>query len=242
MRLELTPDMSVMSGAVGAWFRQLEQRVENAAVLASDEGAKVLVDTIRADMKAAGLGTLGQAITYTSDRKRGNLRRFAGGGFSASGFVYVRTRNERTIGALISYTQGAHIRPRKGRWLWFPTDEIQRYVGIPGGKGKQRLTPALWSQRGLDKRIGPLVLMRSINGNPMLIVKNVGVDLSGRKRSARSLTKRGLPRKGQMAREMIVAFIGIPFTSRQARIDVRARYREEMSRLPARLRDALGKV
>ncbi len=234
-------DASRFDAAFSEYYRFAEQRAERAALIATDRGRTIALNRLRGDMQAAGLGGLGRAISSTSDLSRGQpVHRLPNGGFSASGGLFIRTRSERTVGAIEAYTKGAAIRPRKGRWLWFPTENIQRFVGSRANR--QRLTPALWEKSGLDRRVGPLTLIRSVNGYPLLVVKNVGVAMSGQKRSARSLTKSGRARKGQVAREMVVAFIGIPFTSRQARVDVTAIMREVQQQLPQMFLDALGRI
>lgn len=241
MALSARIDASRFDAAFSNWYRFAEQRIERAGLIATDQGTTKLKNTIRSQMSGAGLGKLGQAIGSVSDKQKGGVRkRYAGGGFSVGGLVYVRTRSERTVGALTAYTAGAAIRPKRARWLWIPTDEIQRFAG--SGKARRRLTPALWRSSGLDARIGPLVTIRSVNGYPLLVVKNVGVSLAGKKRSARSLTKSGRPRKGQVAKQFVVAFIGIPFTARAARVDVRALHAQVIAELPALMRQALGRI
>lgn len=240
MGLNADIDTSALDSAFSAWFRFANERIERAALVATDRGTTKLKSTIRDRMRSAGLGNLGNAIDSRSDLKKGGIqRRYPNGGFSASGILFVRSRSERTVGALTAYTRGAQIRPRRGRWLWFPTDEIQRLVGK--GSAKRRVTPALWEKGGLASRVGPLTFIRSVNGYPLLVLKNVGVSLAGKKRSARSLTKSGRPRKGQVAKQFVVAFVGIPFTSRQARVDVRALHQQVMAELPALMRQALGR-
>lgn len=243
MGISARVDPSRFDAAFSDWYRFSVQRLERAALIATDRGTTKLKTTIRNQMRSAGLGNLGNAIGSTSDLKKGGIqKRYAGGGFSASGIVYVRSRSERTIGALTAYTQGANIRPKRGRWLWIPTDDIRRRAGSNRKGEGQRLTPDLWRKRGLDQKVGPLTFIRSVNGYPLLVLKNVGVSLAGKKRSARSLTKSGRARKGQVAKQFVVAFIGIPFTSRQARIDVRALHAQIMAELPALMRQALGRI
>lgn len=223
------------------YYRRAEQRFERAALIATDRGAREAKEDIRGAFRASGLGRLGNAIGHTSDLAKGRgVHRFAGGGWRASGVLFVRSQSERTLGAIESYTQGATIRPRKGRWLWFPSDDIQRLVGK--GKQRQRLTPALWSKSGLDTRIGPLVMIRSVNGYPLLVVQNVGVSAAGKKRSARSLTKSGRARKGQVAKQFVVAFIGIPYTARQQRVDVKNILRVTQGQLINYYQQALGRI
>lgn len=173
---------------------------------------------IRDRMAGAGLGRLGNAIDANADE---NVARLPGGGFSASARFFIRSQSERTLGAIEAYTEGADILPVRSRWLWVPTDNARRLAGsnFKGGKG-QRMTPALWRERGYDKKVGPLIQIKSVNGYPLLAVQNVGVDLSGRKPSARPLTKKGMPRKGQIARELVVMFVGIPRTARAARVNI----------------------
>jgi hypothetical protein len=237
MRISARLQPGDLEGPFAEWRRFSEQRLENAALIATNRARIVALRSIRAEMAGASLGRLGQAISSTSDMERGHgVHRYANGGFSASGTVFIRSRSERSIGAIEAYTEGADIRPVRSRWLWIPTDNIPRVTK------KYRLTPALWKQNGLDRRIGPLVRVKAKNGNPLLIVENVGVDLSGRSRSAKSLSKRGLPRKGQVAKDFIVAFIGIPSTSRAARVDIAAIARSATADLPALFYEALGRI
>lgn len=236
MRISARLNPADFKGPFAEWRRFAEQRMERAALIAVDKAALSAKNLVRDEMKNAGLGRLGNAVTATSDLQRGSVHRRAGGGFSASGMVYVRSKSERTLGAIEAYTQGADIKPVKGRWLWIPTDYIQRT------SKRFRLTPALWNQNGLDRKIGPLVMIKSVNGNPLLVVKDVGVDVSGKKRSARGLLKSGLPRKGQVQRELIVAFVGIPRTSRAARVDVNAIMESVARELPDLFYQALGRI
>ncbi len=194
------------------------QRIERAAMVGTDKAAKGALGQIRLEMRGRQLGGLGNALGMFSDLKKGHVFRRGAEAFSASAGIYLRSRSERTIGAIISYTEGATITARNGRWLWIATDDVQRLVG--SGSERRRLTPALWKSRGLDSKIGPLVPIRGINGFPLLVVKNVGVSLAGKKRSVKGLKKNGQPRKGQFARELVVAFYAIPRTSREKRVDL----------------------
>lgn len=208
---------------IGAYARHLaviDRRVEFAALKASDAAAKRGKTAIRTEMQAAKLGRLGNAIDANSDLSKGRGVHRSGGGFSASGAIFIRSKSQRTLGAIEAYTSPGltAIAPVKGRWLWIPTDEIQRVAG--SGKNRARLTPGNWEKLGLDRKIGPLVVVKSINGRPLLVVKNVGIGALGQSRSAKSLTKRGQPRRGQIEKAFVVAFIAIPRTARAARIDI----------------------
>lgn len=109
-------------------------------------------------MASAGLGRLGAVVDSGSDLQKRGAVRASGIGFSASGWVFVRSKSPRTRGAIEAYTEGAEITPRAGRWLWIPTDDI------PARAGGKKITPANWEKSGLDKKIGPLVTIKSANG------------------------------------------------------------------------------
>lgn len=214
--------------AFDQYYRQSEQQMEMAALRATDRGRSIALRTIRQQMQAAGLGRLGNAIGSTSDLARGlSAHRLPGGGFSASGTLFIRSRSPRTLGTLEAYTQGAEIRPVRSRWLWIPTDEIPRVTN------RQRMTPELYRRNGFEQKIGPLVEIPNVNGNPLLVVRNIGVSEAGRPRSAKSLTKSGRARKGQRLKEFVVAFVGIPRTARAARVNINAILRGVQAQLPA---------
>jgi hypothetical protein len=241
MTFDFRFDSSRASAILDTWFRENDARLERAFLTGTARGARRLVENLRGEMAGAGLGRLGQAVGDRSDKQRGGIqRRYGNGGFSASAQVYVRSGSARSRGALVSYLRGADIRPVRGRWLWIPTDDIRRIAGV--GSDKRRVEPGNWKQFGLDQKIGPLTLIKGPNGNPLLIVKNVGVSAAGKARSAKALTKRGLPRKGQVAREIVVAFVAIPRTARAARVDIDALYAATMNALPGLIAEAYGKV
>lgn len=212
-----------------------QQRIEGSASRAVHREGRRAVSDIRAAMQSARLGRLGLAIGSTSDLDKGRVHRRGRSSFSVSSAVHLRTRSERTIGAIESYTAGAEISPRRGRWLWFSTDEIPRITG------KFRMTPELYRKNGFEQKIGPLVFVKSVNGSPLLVVKTASVSEAGRPRSAKSRTKTGRLRKGQRAKDFIVAFVGIPRTARAARINVRAIMEAAVSRLPQTFNEEMRK-
>jgi len=204
-------------GIVSEYRRFAIQSLERAGVRTVGVIARRGKSAIRERMASASLGRLGNAVDARGEAR---VFRYGDEGFSVSAQFFIRSRSERTLGALAAYTEGAEITPRRGRWLWVPTDNIRRLAGSNRKGQGFRLTPALWRANGFDQKIGPLVLIKSVNGYPLLVVRNVGVDLSGRKRSARSLKLNGEARKHQIRKEMIVAFIGIPRTTRAARVNL----------------------
>lgn len=221
------------AGPYRAFGKAIDRRLELAALEATDKAAKVAVRSIREAMAGAGLGRLGNGLGAASDLSSGRgIHRREAGDWSASGVVFVRSRSERTRGAIESYTSGADITPKRGRWLWIATPDLQR---VAGGKGKrQRVTPGNWDSLGLERRIGPLVMLKSVNGYPLLAVKGAGVSLTGAAGSARSLKKNGQARRGQIKRDLLICFVAIPRTSRAARVDVNsilARVQADLPRL-----------
>lgn len=225
-------------GRMARWQMVVERRLEAAALLATDRAATIAKTQLRGAMQGAGLGRLGYAIGSTSDLQKGGRIHRTANGFSVSGAIFVRSRSERTQGAIEAYTRGAAILPRKSRWLWIPTDQIPRIAS-----NRERLTPALWKSSGLDSKIGPLVMVRRPNGFPLLVVKGVSVALSGKKRGAKAFRQNGMARRGQSADAVsIVAFIGIPNTSRAARVNVSQILREVQAQLPALFNKSAGVV
>lgn len=221
------------------YYRNAIQRLETAALIATDRGATQGKTRIREAMQGAGLGRLGGAIDATSDLKRGaGVHRRGASGFSASGTVFIRSKSERTRGAIEAYTEGAEIMPKRGRWLWIPTDAVARLVG--SRSNRRRMTPAEYVKAGNEAKIGPLVLLRSVNGYPLLAVENVGVSETGQKPRVRGLTKSGRPRKGDRLKRLAVLFVGIPYTSRAARVDAAAILRQVRAELPMLAQQALG--
>jgi hypothetical protein len=203
----------------------------------SDRAALRAKDKIRQAMGTAGLGKLALAITNTSDKKKGGTISVRGETRRASGIVYIRTKSPRTVGAIISYTEGAEITPKQSRWLWFPTDAAQRIVGF--GKERTRLTPKVWRERGYEQKIGPLIQIKSINGRPLLAVRNVGVSgVGGGQVRDSGFTKTGKLKKGRRLRELVVMFVGIPRTAREARIDPAALAQQAVAEVTAELRGA----
>lgn len=232
----LSARVDIANRAMGAYRQALalpKLRIEAATLIASDRAAYEGQQRIRNAMRAAGLGRLGNALGQTSDlQKTGRVHRRANG-FSASGIVYARSRSERTLGTLQSYTKGTQIRPVRGRWLWIATKDIPRV------SNRERMTPELWKKNGWDAKIGPLEMIMGINGRPLLVVKNVGTSIAGKSRSARRLNKNGRPAKNQRLRSFLVAFVAIPFTARSARVDVDAIMASVRRELPRIYTDAL---
>lgn len=243
--------MGVLRGEVripvASFMAQFEratvQRLERAALVATDRMARDVLKQARGEMQAAGLGTLGQALGAGSDlQKNGRVHRIGSSGFSASGWVYVRSGSERSRGALDVYIgEGAkQILPVRSRYLWIATDEIARLAGK--GRDRRRMTPTTYRSTGMEQRLGPLVRITGGDGTPLLIVRNVGTNAAGRPRSARSLKRNGSPRKGDVARQFIVAFVGIPRTSRAARVNINEIAKSVNARASEYFAQALGRI
>jgi hypothetical protein len=217
--------------AFDGFRRDTESRLKAAALNATFKRAEAAKNEVREKMAAAKLGRLGFAIGSGGDAEKNGAVRPMGNGWSASGWLFVRSQSPRTKGAIEAYTEGAEISPRKGRYLWIASDDLPRLVGR--GADRERMTPAVYNQRGYAEKIGPLRFVRGRGGTAFLIVRSTTVSASGKPRSARAPKRNGQPRRGQAAAENVIAFIGIPRTSRAARVDVR----EIVRRHQALLRD-----
>ncbi len=203
------------SSAMERFARSIRERIEQSALVATDEAASLATSRIRTAMAGAGLGRLGLAIGSTSDLKLGKGVHRTPSGFSASGVVHVRGRNERTLGAIESYTVGASIVPRNGGWLWIASQDLQKRVG------RKKMTPAGYNASGLPQKIGPLVSIPGRHaGERLLIVRDVTTRLMG-KASPLRLPRNGRVRPGRELQASFVAFVGIKSTSRQARVNPR---------------------
>lgn len=226
-----------MEAAFSDWYRFAEQRFERAAMIAVDTGRRKAIASIREAGQGAGLGRLFNGLGSSSDLSTGRgPKRYENDAFSASGVIFIRSGSERTRGAIEAYTSGANIAPVRSRYLWIASNDLPRVTK------RFRMTPELYIKGGFEKRIGKLVFTRSADGTALLIVRNVGVSTAGLARSAKSLRRNGMPRKGQTAKETIVAFIGIPRTSRAARVDVAAIVRSVQAELPNLFYQALGRI
>lgn len=205
---------------------QMRDLAEQLALDVSDRAARRALRGIREDMAGARLGRLGQAITMTSDKVKGRGVYRQGGISRASGVIYIRSRSPRTVGAIISYTEGAAISAKNpSGYTWYPLEAAQRIIGK--GADRKRLEPRFWRSSGLEAKLGPLIRIRGADGNPLLVVRNVGVSgVAGGSKRPRSLTRSGRPRKGDVLAEIVPIFKGIRATSRAARVFPQRRARE----------------
>ena len=223
-------------GQFAAFERECKAAIERAALRATARAARQATGEIRDGMRGAGLGRLSNAIGSGSDLTKNGHAQRRGQGLSASGWVHVRGRSARTVGAIEAYTEGANITPAKGKWLAIPTSEI------PKRAGRQKMTPKLYDETGLNERIGPLRFVRGrAGGEALLIVQDVTVDRFGRAGKARRLPKRGALGPSRERRDFIVAFVLIKTTTRSARVNPLAIIAANAARLPDIMADELGK-
>jgi hypothetical protein len=210
-------------GQFAEFRRQCIQRLERASLVATDRAAREALPQIRGP-----LGRLGNALGYGSDLKKGRgVKHTAGGGYKASGWIYLRSRSERAVGAIEAYTEGADIRPVRAKWLWIATDEIPRRAG------RFKMTPQRYRANGFENRIGPLVQIPGRHrGEALLIVRNVTVDRFGRRGKAKRLPKRGAIGGSREKKDFIVAFVGIRNTLRSPKVNPRNILSIEQARIP----------
>lgn len=224
-----------VSGFMERYRRFCIQRLEQVALEAADATGRETLREIRSEMKAAGLGGLSNAVTMGSDLKSGNgVKRRGREAFSASAWIYVRGKSERTIGAIEAYTVGAEIRPVNTQWLWIATDAIPKRVG------RFKMTPARYNRSGYAQSIGPLEMVPGRSpGEALLVVKNVTMRTAGGG-NARRVPARGRIGAGREARDIVVAFVGIKRTARASRVDVPQIIRRNVARMPNRISARMG--
>lgn len=229
-RFEIPPGGFVTLGG------ELRRLAEQLALEVSDKAATNALRNIRADMAGARLGRLGQAITMTSDKRKGGRLYRQGGMVRASGVIYIRSKSPRTVGAIISYTEGARMAAKNpSGYMWYPLESAQRIIGK--GAERKRLEPRFWASSGLEAKLGPLFRIRGTDGNPLLVVRNVGVSaVAGGSKRPRSLTKSGRPRKGDVLATIVPIFKGIRATSRAARVNPQRRAAEAVAQAASELR------
>lgn len=211
------------AGLVERFQRESIQRAERAMLVATDTASRSALRDIRQN---GSMKRLSNAIGHFSDLKKGKVFRFGNAGFSASGGLAIKTRNERTVGAIISFTEGAEILPVRGQWLWIATPELKiKRVG------RKKITPALYRSGGFEQRLGPLIQVPGRNaGEALLIIRNVQVSLAGNRRPIRG-ARSGIARAGREQKQFIVAFVGIRRTSRTRQVDVNAIMRANADRV-----------
>ena len=224
--------VTIKDAGVLAAARAFRLRMEQAMMAATDRASREALTDIRGRLP----GRIKNALGQFSDKKKGQVFR-RGNLSAASGGIAIRSKSERTVGAIISMTEGADIAPKKSRWLWIATDQIQRIAGK--GKGRRRVTPAVYIAMGLDQKIGPLIPIRRPGRPPILVVQSVSVQ-ENRPRSARSLLKSGRPGRGR-TEASIIAFYAIPHTRRDQLADVPAIMRAHAARVNAYTADELRK-
>jgi hypothetical protein len=228
---------SNVTGFVAQFKRHSIQRLEQAALRATDRVARDSQREIRAAMTAARLGRLGNAVGAGSDLQKGNgVHRRGADAFSATGWIYTRGRSERTRGAIEAYTEGAEISPRRAQWLWIPNVPT-----IPSRAGRTKMTPALYNAKGFDQRIGPLVFIRGKNpGEALLIARNVTINRLGLGK-ARRLPKRGAIGSTRQRVDYVIAFIGIKRTTRMQRVNPQTIIARNAARLGQLVKDFISK-
>lgn len=182
-----------------------------AAHYAADGAIQIAKRDTRAKIRSVGLAGLANAVDATSSLAKRRTNGSAWGAIFARGGI-----NSRANQALMSYTEGALIRPTGGRkWLAYATAAAGRLTRVPlpriGGRsfGNVRNNPSL-SSRGLN-----LQFVRFSANRAALVLKNASVSRkTGRAKSAGARIGRGADR-----RDFVVMFWLIRFTARAARFD-----------------------
>lgn len=225
-----TPDVKrEVARARGIYAREIRR----AAIDATDRASREGVIELRAKMRSAGLGRLGNAVGQTS------LKRKSGSSSDTPyGVWFARGGDEsQGGGTLEAYSRGTKIRPKSGNgWLWIPTRAVQRIIGR--GRQRRRLTPALWIGSSLEQSVGKLEFRPISSNRAVLVIKRVS--LSPKTGRAKALgpgrTRTRIPVKE------VIAFVGIRFTSRIQRFDKDAVAAGYSRRVPTYMTELLSRV
>lgn len=211
-RIEIPP------GGIESLGGELRRLAEQLALEVSDKAARKALRGIRQDMAGARLGRLGQAIGMTSDKEKGRGVYRQGDIARASGGIYIRSKSPRTVGAIISYTEGAQIAAKNpSGYLWYPLEAAQRLIGK--GADRKRLEPRFWKSSGMEAKLGPLIRIRGADGAPLLVVRNAAIgQVAGGRSRVKPRLKSGRAPKGTVLAEIVPIFKGIRSTSRAARV------------------------
>lgn len=211
-RIELPP------GGFVTLDGDLKRLADNLMLDVSDRAARTALRNIRADMAGARLGRLGNAVAMTSDKAKGRGVYRRGGVNRASGVIYIRSKSPRTVGAIISYTEGAQMAAKNpSGFMWYPLESAQRIIGK--GANRKRLEPKFWKSSGLEAKLGPLFRIRGADGNPLLVVRNVAVgQVAGGRSKVKPRLKSGRAPKGSVLADIVPIFKGIKTTARAARV------------------------
>lgn len=192
----------------------LEQKARRSVTRAVHSSTRALQLKIRADVHAMFPGSRkpGNAIRSVTYPEAGRLsRRPAGIVFSAFG----RREAGVFIDYLVPYLTGAHLKPRRGRYLAIPTANVPRRRGFKGGG--QPMSP-----QEVEQAFGrPLRLVRTRRGGRLLVMDEATQGVSrksgrlGRVRAASERARR-TGRTISVPMFWLVASVEIP---RRLRID-----------------------
>lgn len=198
------------------------------AIVATDRAAKAGAAALKSRIRSVGLGRLSGAVGWTSSKVKG-----LASGSDPYGVIYARGGDESLAGgALESYSRGATITAKGGRWLAFPTKAIPRKIG------RYRTTPSRYNASGLATSIGALQFVPKGPDRAELIIKNV--TLSAKTGRARRAGKR--PSKVRINEKVIVAFTLIRVTRRAERFDKDAEIVAQSRRVPDYMVDAMREI
>lgn len=187
--------------------REHDNALRQVQTIAVDRQTHRARKHIQRDMRAAQLKGLANAVGSTSSLMK--QRRV---GRTAWGAVFAKGGDESLAGgALHIYSTGGTIRPTKGKWLWIATPAVGRRMGVGGGAGRFRITPALY--RAAGSPLGPLKFRRVRSNLAQYYAKKLIV--SPKTGRARVPGKR--PRSA--VEDKVVLFWGIKLTRRAKRFD-----------------------
>lgn len=207
--------------------RRHSRALYTAAQNTTDEASRKLRSATQGKIRQVGLGKLAGAVGQTSSKRKRQQPK------TPYGAVFARGGDKSRAGqALASYTKGATIIPRRGKWLAIATSAVPRTIG------RRRTTPELYRKSGLQTSIGQLQFVRVRSNLALLVVRNV--TLHPRTQRAKRAGK-GTPRT-RVPKKQVVAFVLIKITRRAVRFNKDRLANQVANTMPDRLAKEMDRI
>lgn len=203
------------SSYVGHRRGVMEQAVQSGV----EAGALGLKIDIRRAISSAGLGRrLGNAVgSQTYPKRTRSAARAAS--FGAAGLVYARGRSADLV--LVTFSQGATIRPHDGRMLAIPTPNVPVITGRDARGVKRRPMSPVEVEAHFNADLVTLP-SKSGRGAAVLAIPAVAANSGGGYRRATKRRLKGNRRVGRREKQLIPMFVLVPVVRLAKRFDVNA--------------------
>jgi hypothetical protein len=217
----------------GEMKRDYMRNIRSAAIVATDRASKAAQQSLKAKIRGVGLGRLSNAVGQTSSLKRRDI----GPADKPYGVIFAKGGDESLAGgALESYSRGAIITARRGKWLAIATRAVPKFVNISGRRFRN--TPELYKASTLGSRIGQLIFKPISSDRAVLVVRNVTTS----PKTGRALADTGRRLRTRIREKEVVAFVLIRVTTRSKRFDKDVIVGAEARRMPDYLAEEMDRL